>query len=165
MSAPWRVGVVAMVGVIGLAAVSALAWREVAPPPREAPAPEADTGPVMDLNHLQPQDLAFLRSVLTEGEAPGRRSAIRALVMSEDLRGVPMLLDLAERTPEASEATLACLAALDVLRLQSRADALSALEDARGRRSLPEGCRAEIDDRTALLDVEPAPLDPDPAPR
>lgn len=139
----------------GLVLVMALVFWFAAPeslpdkPTEPAPAPQEDTGRVMDLEHLSEADLRFLEGVLADPEnAEGRRSAMRALVVSGDLRGAPILF--AQSNRPAGEGTQHCLAALEILRMQRFENAARVLVLARDQ-PLSQECRAEVDTRLALL--------------
>lgn len=121
-----------LVGLLIAAAVGAQAF--VRPEPIEAPAAEAptDSEPTMDLAHLRSSDVEFLTSVLSEGSDAGRLSAVRALVISGDLRGARPLFDAAE-----TRGDVYCEAALEVLREQTPLDAWRELAIA------PEVCGVE----------------------
>jgi HEAT repeat protein len=107
-----------------------------------------DSGPVMDLEHLELRDLQFLEQVLGEGTPEGRLSAARALVASGDLRGVPLLLDHA--VAGDPQAMVFCVAAQEILRLQSFEDTWLMLVDAQDL-PLDPGCRAELTQRFSQL--------------
>lgn len=164
---------------LGLAAllvlVTAVAWRLLAPaalpPPSADPAALAqddDSGPVMDLAHLNEADLGFLAEVLASGEAAPRRSAAKALLISGDLRGAPLLFDAAGQGLE--DAQTMCLAGLEILRLQRREDALAVMINAStDPGSLDAACARELDDRMELVLRGSPPLElmvhPDPVVR
>ena len=125
-----RAGLLVVLLILAAVAVQAVVRPEPAeaPPVVEAP----DSEPSMDLAHLRAQDLEFLAEVLAEGSEEGRISATRALLISGDLRGVPLLFGAAE-----AEDDLYCAAALEVLRQQTALDAWRALAVA------PEVCAVE----------------------
>ncbi|MCB9745654.1 MAG: hypothetical protein H6740_23960 [Alphaproteobacteria bacterium] len=168
-----RMGLVAAAFVAAAAALS-LGARSLTPTPEpraeQAPA-EEDSGEVIDFAHLRDKDIDFLEGVLREGSPEGRRSAIRALVVAEDLRGARALLDVAISEPDEDEALLLCLAALDVLRLQRQEDVQRViLETLDAQERLPQGCVLELRDRFALLnrgdaDLTPLATAPEPAAR
>lgn len=166
----------ALAALVLIAAAAALqrAFLRGAQPASQAPAihspaaASAGEGPVMDLNHLRAEDLAFLESIFRDGTPEGRLSAARALASSGDMRGVPMLFEAARRHPD--ESLPFCLGALEILRLQRGNIALReiilALES---EPALSDACRAELSDRfgvmgrvplETLLELadEPAPL-------
>ncbi len=134
---------------------------------RTAEQPEDDS-PVMDLEHLSDRDLDFLREVLEGEDERARLSATRALVISGHPEAIPMLFDAASRPGEDRD--IFCLAALEVARLHRRRDVLVALlAAAEHEPPLSSSCRAEVEDRFALIGGrDPATLAglyPDPDPR
>ncbi len=137
-----------------LAGAGLIAQHVITPAEAPRPAPEAepeDSGPVMDLEHLGERDLTFLEEVLTTGELEGRQSAARALAVSGDARGVPLLFG-ATRLQDGQDA-LYCMAALEVLRLQQAQDAWRELVLALDAQPpLPRSCRGEVADRFSLVD-------------
>jgi hypothetical protein len=106
--------------------------------------------PRLDLEYPTERDWVFLEQVMREGEPSARRSAAKALVVMGRMRGVPLLFDAA-REPGA-DADLFCMAALDVLRLQRREDALPALLQVMLDEEQPPShtCRSEVSDRFAV---------------
>ncbi|MCB9793349.1 MAG: hypothetical protein H6741_11570 [Alphaproteobacteria bacterium] len=158
-----RLGIAALL-LVGAGAVVQLGARELAPTPDPSPTPPEpadDTGEVIDFAHLRDKDLDFLEEVLREGSPEGRRSAARALVVAEDPRGARLMLDVAADAPDPDEGLLLCLAALDVLRLQTLEETQRAILQALERAdTLPEGCVLELRDRFAVIsrgafDLEP----------
>lgn len=110
----------------------------------------ADTSPVMDLEHLTERDLLFLQEVLAGDDPEARLSAARALVISGHPAAIPMLFEAASRPGEDMD--LFCLAALDVARLHQQRDVLVELLLAMEHQPpLSTSCRAEVDDRFALI--------------
>jgi HEAT repeat protein len=137
-----------------LAGAAGLAQYVITPVERgvqEQPEQVEDSGPVMDLEHLREEDLVFLEEVLATGEPKARQSAARALAVSGDARGVPLLFG-ATRLGDGQDA-LYCMAALEILRLQQAQDAWRELVLALDAQPpLPRGCRSEVQDRFALVD-------------
>jgi len=134
----------------------------VRPDPVEAP-PEVvapvDSEASMDLEHLRPEDVAFLTKILEGSDVAASRSATKALLISGDLRGVRPLFAAAEHSGD-----IYCEAALEILRLQTPADAWRELAQA------PAVCGADerlVAVEAALSDDDVASLieDPDPAAR
>lgn len=136
-----------------------------------APSDEAvGEGPRMDLAHLRKEDLEFLADVLMNGSPEGRRSAARALADSGDARGYPLLLAAARAHPD--ESLVPCLAALEILRVQSPpAAARELVLVLEGSEPLSADCQAEYNDRFgAVLRAGIAPIlplvgDPEPTVR
>ncbi len=139
---------------VGVCVMGGLIWKAYGPatPPVEAAAalPQDTGGRHMDLDQLTPQDLAFLGQTLAEGPPEARRSAAKALLLSERLEGAALLFTAA-RQGGADSLTL-CLAGLEILRMQRAQDALRELLLALRRGGeLPEGCRVELADRFGLV--------------
>lgn len=150
----WLITLLVALAMIAVAAVSQqIVLRRQGPQPavvdRDEPTPQ-DSGPVMDLEHLEPRDLEFLGSVLHDGAPEGRLSAARALVVSGDLRGVPLLLDHA--VAGDPQAMVFCVAAQEILRLQSFEDTWLMLVEAQ-ELPLDPGCRAELTQRFSQLNA------------
>ncbi len=104
----------------------------------------------LDPEHLSARDLAFLEDVLVDGIPKGRVSAARVLRDSSDPAGVPLLFDAVIHHPDQAE--IFCMAALQILRLQSKEDAVELLWDAMERQPpLGRECLAEVRDRFALV--------------
>ena len=120
---------------------------EVEPEP-EVAVPVDD--PELDPERLTPQDLAFLEEVLAEGIPEGRISAAKVLWDSSNPLGVPLLFDAVVRHPE--QADLFCMAALQIVRLQTKEAAVELLWQAMERQPpLGRECLAEVRDRFALV--------------
>ena len=131
-----------------------LIWKAYGPGPVPELAAESlaeDTGARrMDLDHLTERDLAFLGETLLAEDPAARRSAAKALLLSERLEGAALLFEAAKQGRE--DGLTLCLAGLEVLRLQRAQDTLRELLLALRRGGdLPEGCRVEIADRFGLV--------------
>lgn len=139
---------------IAVCVTGGLIWKAygpAAPPVVVAPPPPQDTGGRhMDLDLLTDQDLAFLGETLRSEDPAARRSAARALLLSERLEGAALLFDAAGQGHE--DGLMLCLAGLEILRLQRAPDTLRELLLAlRNGGNLPEGCRVEVADRFGLI--------------
>jgi hypothetical protein len=131
--------------LVGLLVGAGIAVQAVVrPEPVDAPAEPVeatDSDRSMDLAHLRERDIEFLASVLREGTPEGRRSATRALLISGDARGVPVLFSVAQ-----SQDDIYCEAALEILREQTPLDAWRELARA------PAVCAVE--DRLAHVEAQ-----------
>ncbi len=139
---------------VAVCVTGGLIWKAYGPVAVSEEAAETaseDTGARrMDLDQLNERDLAFLGETLLSEDPAARRSAAKALLLSERLEGAALLFEAARQGREDS-LTL-CLAGLEVLRLQRAQDTLRELLLALRRGGdLPEGCRVEVADRFGLV--------------
>ena len=147
-------GVLVLAGLVG-AAFLAQAWMR--PEPVEAPEAQVqDTGRSIDFEHPRQAVLVFLTEVLATGTPEGRRSAARAFVVAGHPSGVEPLFDAAAQGGD--DTMLFCLAALEILRLQTADETWRELVRALERQPpLPVACRLEVRDRHGLIDGEDGP--------
>lgn len=141
--------------VVGLlVVVLAGVWNTFAPDFLPADPPEAeedaDTGPWLDPEYLSERDLAFLGEVLLQPEEPGRLSAARVLAVSGKLEAVPMLLDAHREGHDPGG--VYCMAALEILRLQTWEDSWrTLLVQIEQQPSVDRACMSELNDRFRLV--------------
>ncbi|MFT5584191.1 MAG: hypothetical protein ACI9VR_001776, partial [Cognaticolwellia sp.] len=107
-----------------------------------------DTGRIMDLEHMTEADFRFLEEVLDDGSPDARISASRALVLSGDARGAPILFSRA--SPGEENDLLFCLAAMEILRMQRFETAARTLVLA-GQSGLSADCSSEVQQRLTVL--------------
>ncbi len=106
-------------------------------------------GEYVDLEHPTEADWTFLLETLEHGKPEARRSAARVLLQLGGDRAVaPLFQQAGSREPDAA---FFCLAALEILRLQKKEEAMVQLLLALQAEDLSLGCRAEVSDRFALL--------------
>ena len=107
--------------------------------------------PSVNLDHPSDADWEFLREVMRSGSKEAKRSAARILVEISQVAGAEILFDAS--TAENADADLFCLSALEILRVQQRADTIVAIWAALARSSpaLSARCRGELEDRAILV--------------
>lgn len=135
------------VGVCG-AAFFLLAPEALPDKPEQTQPAQSDTGRVMDLEHMTEADLRFLEEILDGGTPEAQVSASRALVVSGDARGAPMLLTRAKDGEEQD--LLFCLAAMEILRMQRYETAARTLILAESG-GLSTDCQLEVSQRLSVL--------------
>ncbi len=107
--------------------------------------------PSVNLDHPSDADWEFLREVMRSGSKEAKQSAARILVEISQVAGAEILFDAS--TAENADADLFCLSALEILRVQQRADTIVAIWAALERSSpaLSARCRGELEDRAILV--------------
>lgn|GEM_PF-5492470 len=107
--------------------------------------------PSVNLDHPSEADWEFLREIMRSGSKEAKQSAARILVEISQVAGAEILFDTS--ITESEDSDLFCLSALEILRVQQRADTIVAIWSALGRSSpaLSARCRGELEDRAILV--------------
>lgn len=114
----------------------------------------------IDFANPTAEDVRFLLGLLSTGNPEQRRSAARGLSEIGDPRFVrPLLINADEGGNPEAEPLFYCLAALEILRFRTRAEAAEWLLDTLEDTSLEiaPACRQELGDKLSLIGVD----DPD----
>jgi hypothetical protein len=110
--------------------------------------------PSVNLDHPSKADWAFLGGVMSTGTAAAKRSASQILVEINQIPGAELLFGAS--AAGGADSDMFCLSALEILRVQQRADTIAAIWAAldRAEPAVSKRCRRELEDRSVLIGAD-----------